>query len=340
MCLPLFGLAFVCVSCLADEPSGFARLPQPKGTDPNEGPVCPSGQPHLLIAVNTTDYSRGNAIVRRDVNLNPCRGVTIPRDNGDITAVGGTSDGRDLVGTENGYVLLIEDDALLWSIDGPDRYPAGSVFTIQYQGTETVAVLWMDYHLSSGEILELYTLADRTHLRSFDVSFSVHDAAPPVDGSSDRVATEYDNDGIQHYRIDPHGDTLADGDERQIPRTTEHVGAFQELTVYPGMSLITGGRGVLYWPNNASPAFLGPVACAWPARVGEALPLVDTGNFYTSATVDPAHALTFLAVYEGRIEGAERDDTYIYRMTHRGECVLLEQASEDDSIDAIAWSGV
>lgn len=327
-------------SCVEEGTERYARFPQPKGTDPNEGEECPAGAPHLLIGVNNTDYTRGQSLVRRDIHLNPCRGVTIPRDHGDITSVGGTTGGLDLVGFDNGHVLLIQGDGMLWAIENPDRWPAGAVFTIQYQGAETVVVLWMTHGGGWGEFLNLYSLEDRSLLRSFDVNSSMQDAARAVDGSSDRIAAAYDNKGIQHFRIDPSGDTLADGDERRIPRPTQMAGAFRDLTVNPGLSLITGNYGVMYWPDGSSPAFLGPVACVWPARAGEALPEQGTGNNYRSATIDRRVADSFLVVFDGRLAGAERDDTYLFHMSHRGECALVTQASEDDEIVAVAWSGI
>jgi hypothetical protein len=291
-----------------------------------------------VVGVRSSDFT-GSRIVRRDEGLNACRGLELPGDLGNVTAVGGASSGLDFAGFENGEVLALHPDGLGWELDLGERHPVGALFTIQYQGREVLVVLWMDYGGSSGEFLKLIEIDNQITIKHFDVSFSVNDAARAVDGSAERIATEYDSDGIQHYRIDPMGDTLATGGERQIPRPSSLAGVFRDLSVDAGVALITAQRGVMYWRDGESPAFLGPVACVWPAHSGGPLPEPDDAE-YVAAVADRAVSGTFLVLVEGSLTGSGQDGSYVFRMSHRGECGMVIEASEGDVITDVAWSGI
>jgi hypothetical protein len=307
------------------------------GTNPDVGDACPEGEPHLVIGLRPTVYDQDNRVVRRDQHLRACRGATIPRSHGLLYFVAGTSDGRDLLGFDGGEVLLIHGSSILWGIDHEDDYPVGSLFTMQFEGREVLGVLWMQYSSSWGEQLDLRELSDGALIRRFDVSSSVHLAGPAMDGSSDRVSASYDANGIQHYRVVAGADSLGTAGEWQVPRPHALTGLARELAVYPGMTLLAANEGVLYW-NGDSPAFLGPVDCRWPINHGDTLP--EPGEVqYLAAVPDRGRERTFLVLVDGRLLGASTSGSYIYRMTHRGECELLTESDGDHELSSIAWSG-
>lgn len=308
------------------------------GTDPDAGEPCPAGRPHLVMGLRPTVYDQDNLVVRRDENLRACRGMTVARSYGDLWVVGGTSDGRDLLGFGSGRVLLVSGGSIVWEIEHESDYPVGSLFTIQLGGREVVGVLWMQYSGSWGEQIDLRELADGRLIQRFEVSSSVQRAGPALDGSADRLSAAYDSDGVQHYRVVAGADSLGTAGEWQIPRPSYLTGTISDMAVNPGAALIATHNGVLYWAPGLSPAFLGPIACRWPLVRNDPLPDPEDSE-HLSAVADRGRDRTFLTIIDGKLLGAESGGSYLYRLTYRGECELLAEADEDHELTSLAWSG-
>lgn len=302
--------------------------------DPPDAQECQPSDPHLVIGLRSTVYEKGSMIARLDTRLRPCKGFEFDRSQGDLSAVGGTKDGYDLVAFDNGQVFLLNGNHDLWGVEHESGNGALALFTMEFDGREVVGILWGDYY--GTDSLDLVELDDGRQIQRFDVSSSLVFMSPTVDGEPSTVAGMIEWDGVQVYRAELHADDLGTIGERQI--ATPRSGTLNWLAAGSGELLIAADDGVLYWPPNTSDAFLGPIACLWPANRGGVLP--ESEAEYVSVAHDEGLSGFFLAVVDGDLEGVDATDSSIFRMGRNGECEYLYSAPEDMRINGIVWTGL
>lgn len=304
-------------------------------TDVHSDRACPSGEPHLIIGMTPLIYDADSAIARLDSSLRPCRGRDFIGDEGDITSVSGTRRGHDLVGFYSGKFFLVDGNEQIWGLQSENsRLSVGSIFTMGLAGSEVAGVVW--YTSSNwGDTVTLVSL-EGDELTSYDASHSLIGAGPSLDGSENRFSGLINWEGVQHYRTESGASTLGATDERQV--AAPRAGQLNELSVADGRAMIAAEGGILYWSDDETHAFLGPIRCAWPASRGGEIP--DGEEEYLAVAQDLESDHHFLAAVSGTLEGNEDRGSYIFRINTRGECELVVSADEAHRIISISWSGL
>lgn len=305
-------------------------------TDVHSDRACPSGEPHMIIGMRPLEYDADSAIARLDSSLRPCRGRDFIGDEGSVTSVSGTRRGQDLVGFDSGQFHLFDGNSQVWGLQHEDsRLSVGSIFTMGFAGSEVAGVLWHNSS-NSGDSVDLVSLDSSEGLAHYDANYGDIGAGPSLDGSENRFSGLIDWEGIQHYRTESTASTLGTTGERQV--AAPRAGQFNELSVADGRALIAADDGILYWNNDETQAFLGPIRCVWPASRGGVIP--DGEEEYLAVAQDLESEHHFLAAVSGTLVGDEDRGSYIFRMSTRGECELVVYADSAHQIVSIAWSGL
>jgi hypothetical protein len=301
------------------------------------GPVCPEDEPHLVIGLRSTDWDQSDLVLRRDARLRPCRGTVIQTKQTQLSTVGGTSNGYDLLGFSDGAVMIYDDGVPYWDFVDAEGHPALALFSIEFDGLARLAVVWGSWGSStpSATSFEVRYLEDGTEREVFSVTSELSHASPTLDGAPERIAGLIWN-GVQEYTVTPGADALGSTSEPNV--ATPWTSGFRWIVPGEGQMLVASRAGVLYWPPETSPAFLGPVTCRWPAVVDGPVP--DGEEEYLSVAADLGRTDRFLTVVDGYLEGSDRSSTYLFRISARGECELILEAPPDHEIVGIAWTGI
>ncbi|MCZ7687415.1 MAG: hypothetical protein M5U28_55225 [Sandaracinaceae bacterium] len=146
---------------------------------PDQLAPCPSGAPHLVIALATGHSDEEQALLRYDQTLSACRGAVVPyADYGTIASVGGLSDGTDLVGFSGPYgsgglLVRFEEATERGRVEDESLLPV-SIAALSFEGRPAVAVVWGSRSSSdSGDRLDVYAEDDLARLGSWDVTYSL-----------------------------------------------------------------------------------------------------------------------------------------------------------------------
>ncbi len=308
---------------------------------PDQLAPCPSGAPHLVIALATGHSDEEQALLRYDQTLSACRGAVVPyADYGTIASVGGLSDGTDLVGFSGPYgrgglLVRFEETTERGRVEDESLLPV-SIAALSFEGRPAVAVVWGSRSSSDdGDRLDVYAEDDLARLGSWDVTYSLVRAAAPPSGQPGRIAALI-GEGLQEYRADPGGTTLATTGELQVARPS-NTGVLRSLDVLGDRVRVAGDDGVLSWRLGAAPAFLGPVHCRWPRTTSSPLP-EETAD-HAAALVDPSAPDESLVLVSGELRGGSDASSHLFRMTPRGECELVESMPGRYRGVAMSWAG-
>lgn len=302
-----------------------------QNVDVNSGPICPTDQPHLTLVLRPLTYDGDNAVFRLDRNLRPCRGLSLSgSDYGSVSAVGGTSSGMDLIGFDNGVVLLVDGSQVVWGVEHENSLAAYSVMSLWYQGVEIVAILWGDTYGSYGDSVDFIGLRNPEPIQHFEVGSDVIHLARPLNGETNKISGLIKWDGVQQYTINPGAQTFGETGEIQVAAPYDQL---NWLEVTSTQALIASEHGIMHWSFSSSPAFLGPVPCQWPNMIEDSVE-------YTAVAHDPSSEQYFLSLFKGTLVGDESQGSYMLRSNTVGECEILYSATSDLEFVGMAWSGL
>jgi hypothetical protein len=309
-------------------------------TRPDSLAPCPESAPHLVVGLQSTEWDGDHALVRLTSDLRACRGLVLPRALGNVTTVGGLSDGTDLVGFGSDYggggsLVRFDADGEVGRVESASDFPL-SVATVIFRGQPALAVAWGSRSSSDqGERVAVYALSDFAMLGSWDVSWELVRVAPSVSGQAERITGTISGD-LQEYRADPGGSSLATTGEVRVA-SPSGSGYFGSIDVHGAEVRAVVDRGVLSWRAGLPPAFLGPVSCRWPATADTVLPM-PTAEYLSGVVALDAPEETIVLV-SGELEGGSGAITHLYTLWHRGECRIEASFARRHRAVAIAWAG-
>lgn len=307
---------------------------------PDQLAPCGEGL-HLVMGLQAPSTDKEQALLRFTQDLAQCQGAIVRYDDyGTLSTVGGLPDGTDMVGFRGdfgygGVLARFDGQTSIGRIEDPMFYPIG-IAPLTFHGQPAIAVAWGSGSSSSdsGERLDIYAQADLAPLGSWDTSYELVRVAAPPSGQADRVAAMIGG-GLQEYRADPGGATLATTGELQVAKPST-VGWARSLDVSGVDVRAATQRGVMSWRTGQAPAFLGPVQCRWPDTTTTPLPSDDAA--YVSAVIDRSSPDDTLVVVDGEVAGSDAD-TFLYVLRPRGECGLIAEIPSGYRAVSIAWSG-